>query len=847
VITNVLPEVTPELHPELDAAARKVAKRDARAEASVGFGATTEGMAITRTYLNQVTSAVIQKLSGPRPKSDAAEFKLERLLRKLDPQVLALCILQCGLHCAGRDGASVVSVADTMGEGINDELWAQGLLLTDAKLAHRIAKQAEARFPTVSMRRAYAKRLAEEEGFSMESWPSKLCVRAGNWGMDVLLTALPLVFQREEPRVFMGPAIWSITEFGLDMAKAALAETVCMNPVYQPRTERPKDWDAFVMRVAEDDRTMDRKQIIRTRHPDNIAKAKHAIRTGQMAPALTALNVMQSVPFKINTWVLDVMVDCYNKGIAVDGLPMWGKLEVPPKATPEQWEAMSVEKRKLLSKTRKGRMKANRANDAAVISFEEDLMICERIALADQFFTPMNMDWRSRVYSLTHFSFQREDRVRALFLFANGEPIGEDGIRWLKIHVANCGAFDKVDKKTFDERIKWVDDNLTLIADYVRRPLFSTGWTKADAPFLFLAACRELICAIQTGPSYVCHLPTSWDGSCNGLQHLCLMTRAPEGRYVNLTATEIPEDVYQRVADLAKKLIEADLTNDDLFYEETEDKKRKINAPIKVLARIALDYGVDRKLVKRNTMTFSYSSNEYGMSAQHFEDTMEPLELKLLKGEIETHPFGESPLEWRLACKYLAKRVYEAIKAVVTLPAEAMAFMQTLAKQLAHEGKPLRWTTPAGVPCINRYHEEETERLKLFCCSNGVRTRNDLTVAVGYKKPIDKKKSAAGIAANLTHSQDASHLLLTVAAAASEGITDIATVHDSFGCLPSRAGRLNEILREQFLKMYTDHDILTELLESAKRDLDNPDKLPELPAKGSLNLKEILNARYAFA
>jgi hypothetical protein len=91
---------------------------------------------------------------------------------------------------------------------------------------------------------------------------------------------MPLVFQLEKPRVFKAQNIWSITEFGLDMAKAALAEVVCLNPVYQPRTERPKDWDRFVMRVAEDDRTLDRAQLLRTRHKDIMSAVGHAIRTG---------------------------------------------------------------------------------------------------------------------------------------------------------------------------------------------------------------------------------------------------------------------------------------------------------------------------------------------------------------------------------------------------------------------------------------------------------------------------------------------------------------------------------------------------------------------------------------
>jgi DNA-directed RNA polymerase len=848
--TSVLPDETNDLHIELTKAIAKVDKRDARSAAYVGFGATTEGMAITKTYLNQVTAAVVEKLQGERPHINSAEFKLERLLRQLPSEVLALAILQAGLHVAGRRGDhSFVAALAGIGCAINDELWANDLLQTDAKLARRINKQAKERFGSVSLRKDYAKRLAEAEGFQMAEWSSPTLMRAGNWGANILLAAMPLVFQREEGRA-RSSAMWTITEFGMDMAKAALAEAVCLCPVYQPRSVRPKDWDRFVMRIAEDDRTLDRAQLLRTRHKDIMSAASHAIRTGSMAPTLKALNTLQSVPFKINTWIMDVIIGCYNNSIDIEGLPSWGRLPVPKKKPAEEWLHMSVEQRRLHAKTRRGRQRANRTNDADTISFTEDMEVAARLAVAEQFYTPMNMDWRGRVYSLTQFNFQREDRVRALFLFANGEPIGEEGIHWLKVHVANSGAFDKVDKKPIEERIKWVDDNLTLITDYVKRPLYNTGWTKADSPFLFLAACHELITAISQGPGYICSLPVSWDGSCSGLQHLAAMTLAPEGSHVNLTDNAEPADVYQLVADIAKASIEADLSNDELFGKVDDDRKeRKTIAPLKKLARIALAHGVDRKLVKRNVMTFAYSSKEFGMSEQQFEDTMEPLELKLLKGEISEHPFGETEDEWRLASRYLAKRVLAAIKSVVRLPADAMEFMQKLAKALAHEGKPLRWTSPAGVPCINRYHAITTERIELWCHSNGVKQRTTTTVATGYEDPIAKDKAAAGIAPNFVHSHDAAHLLLTVCASADEDITDIATVHDSFGCLPSRAGRFNAIIREQFLKMYEDHDVLAELLESARADLTpaNHDKLPALPEKGALDLKEILNARYAFA
>lgn len=863
---NVLPKDTSELliDRELGEAQRKVNKREERALTNVGFGSTIGGLAITTNFHEQVTAAVVARLKGPKPPSHSKQFKLEKRLRQLTPEVLALGLLQAGLHAVGVGGVcSVLDAQLKIGTALNDELWAANLLQTSRRLARKINKQVKDRYGSVELRKQAAKRLAEkgddEEGsFVMQDWTRNEIVHAGNWGMTVLQEAMPLVFEVTEPQDYHGTRLWTITEFGMDMARAAVTEAVVKHPVYQPRIEQPKDWDAFVMRVAKDDRTLDRAQLLRTHHKDVMAAAKHAISTGQMAPAVRAVNVLQSVPFVVNTWIMDVITQCYERGIKVEGLPFRDKLEVPARLPDDEFKELPIEQRRLLAKQIRGLKKANRANVADTVQYIEDMETVALAALADQFYTPMNMDWRSRVYSLARVNFQREDRVRALFLFRNGKPIGEEGIWWLKVHVANCGAFKVkdengnefgIDKRTFEERVKWVDENLALLADYVNLPLYNTGWTKADSPFLFLAACRELISAISSGASYVTHLPTSWDGANNGLQHLAAMTRAPEGKLVNLTALDEVFDIYQIVADIAKKMIEADLDDDTLFGKVDDDKpERKTIAPIKRLAALALPH-INRKLVKRNVMTTPYSSSEFGMVQQHFDDTMLPLELKWLKKEIDSHPFGDTEDEWKLMSRYLAKRVRAAIREVVKLPMDAMDFMQDLAKILAHEGKPLRWTTPAGVPCINRYHEAVIERIELWFYDKGIKQKMRVNVSTGYEKPVAKAKSAAGISPNVVHSMDASHLLLSVCAAADEGITDIATVHDSFGCLACDAPRFNQIIRETFLRMYEQHDILAELLESARADLTPASyhKLPALPEKGTLNLKEIVNARYAFA
>ena len=92
-------------------------------------------------------------------------------------------------------------------------------------------------------------------------------------------------------------------------------------------------------------------------------------------------------------------------------------------------------------------------------------------------------------------------------------------------------------------------------------------------------------------------------------------------------------------------------------------------------------------------------------------------------------------------------------------------------------------------------------------------------------------------------------MLLTVNAAVADCITSIATVHDSFSCLPSQAERFRKIIREQFVKMYEENDVLAQMLEQARKDVgENAKGLPDKPPKyGDLDIEQVSGAEYAFA
>ena len=82
---------------------------------------------------------------------------------------------------------------------------------------------------------------------------------------------------------------------------------------------------------------------------------------------------------------------------------------------------------------------------------------------------PHNVDFRGRAYPIPpHLNHIGDDLSRGLLKFGEFKPLGETGLRWLKIHNANLYGFDK---GTFEERVQWVNEHLEEIYDSAERPL----------------------------------------------------------------------------------------------------------------------------------------------------------------------------------------------------------------------------------------------------------------------------------------------------------------------------------------------------------------------------------------
>jgi len=171
------------------------------------------------------------------------------------------------------------------------------------------------------------------------------------------------------------------------------------------------------------------------------------------------------------------------------------------------------------------------------------------------------------------------------------------------------------------------------------------------------------------------------------------------------------------------------------------------------------------------------------------------------------------------AFRYLANKVREVCERELRGPQDVMDYIQRVAKHCADQGRFLEWPSPSGFPVSNRY--QVPNMVTVTCLRGSVRVAEH-DIADGVTDEIDHDGVKFAAAPNFVHSLDAAHLVKTVNAAVSEGITDLLTVHDCFYCLAPQATRLQKIILAELTNLYLNNP-LAELRKCAP-DIPAPDK-----------------------
>ncbi len=141
-------------------------------------------------------------------------------------------------------------------------------------------------------------------------------------------------------------------------------------------------------------------------------------------------------------------------------------------------------------------------------------------------------------------------------------------------------------------------------------------WASADKPFQAYAACFDLDAALgsENPEEYISRVPIALDGSCSGIQQLSMVFRDEiGGAAVNILPSDKPSDIYQLVANKTLCELEALSDRNEPLAQNGQNEDPEVT-PIAGLAQWWLDFGITRKITKRNCMTFPYGSKQRGFS-----------------------------------------------------------------------------------------------------------------------------------------------------------------------------------------------------------------------------------------
>ena len=763
-----------------------------------------EGKSDSLPYQNYLVRQAIEYLVGAierdiLAKAGAGGFKkYAQYLGTIDPRLAALRAIQAVLRVlvskGGLDAPAPVwhAAATQAGKAVYAEYLMQHFKKLSPPLFNSLLREYDRAMTKdeAHLLRAFKTKF-KSEGYEFPTWEFGEAPKVGQYVLEQLVAARFLeTWSRTESHKGKAMTVrYLVLAEELRGASLALVERVAALPkVSAPLIEPPLEWDART-NTGGGFHTEDLQRIhpyaIQGRGPNAVSKA-----------VIDTLNTLQGVAWTINPPVLRAVRYISQRRD-------FGDIVSPdPGPRPDYREDFTDEEKRAWKATMHRWYTEKKVRASKHLRVQRVFQEAQELLAYPAVWFAYYADFRGRVYVRSNgVSPQGDDLQKGLLRLRVGKPITPEAEPWFLSAGANRYGLDKV---SLEEQIKWVQDNDEFIRRMGEHPEQHSEWADADSPVQFLAWAIEYAAWRRDPEGFESHLPLGQDGTCNGLQHFSALMRDPVGgAAVNLLPGPAPRDIYSDVASRVTEKLQA--------------------MPPHPYRDGWLAHGITRKITKRPVMTLPYGSTRFAASSfivDYIEDESTPT--------LDTIPPGE----WGDAANWLSHVVWSGMGASVGKAMEVMAWLQGWAKHAVDTGQEVSWTTPTGLRVVSEYPKFKKVRVKSVVFGN---SRIQLVKPSGK---IDKVKTANAVAPNFVHSLDASHMARVVARAKAEGMTPV-TSHDDFGVHAADTPRFREIIREEFVRIYKDNTLLTDLAASTSYPVPPPEV-------GDLDLADILVSTYFF-
>jgi len=762
---------------------------------------------LIRPYAEAISEWVEQASSNVHSKTPIA---LQKISQIKDPKITALIALKHIMNTITTT-KNLTATAIKLGGRIETEISLKNFKNLNPDLYHIVKKDLDKRsFNYAYKRRKYREMAKKDEIVSWEEWSTTERLHTGMQLITLMVESVGLIEIGTDQHKHKTFKVIRQTAFTKKWIQDRNSFNELLNPEYLPMVLAPKSVvDGQVQGHGYWTSEMPELDLVKQRGK----KFTNELENHDMPEVTSAVNLMQSTAYRINTFILEVMQNAWDKSLSIGGMPPIENLDIPQKPydIDTNKEALfEYKKACVIVHTENNRMSSKRMLYAKIINLAEQFK--EYVTM----YFPIQLDFRGRAYCVPAFlNYQSINGAKALLNFSQGKAITKEnrGVFWLSVHGANMWGNDKV---TFEDREKWTYDNADWIKACAEDPIGNRQWEDADNAFQFLAFCDEWNRYTKEGDGFISHIPVNVDGSCNGLQIYSLLLKDKvAGSLVNCVPNDVPQDIYGLVKDEVVK-------NAEQKSAEGEE-----------LATKWLDYGVKRSTCKRPVMTLTYGSTRYACTDFVVED------LTKRKDKGEMHPFDDlfKP------STYLSKLIWQSIGENLKSAKEGMRYLQDIAKVVAKEGVPIHWVTPVGFPVYQYYPEMKSRRVETHLMGQVIQS------TIREAKPeTDKMKQRNSCPANYVHSLDSACMIRTVNIAREKGIENFCNVHDSFATHACDIDKLNESIREAFVSIFS-KDLLSDFKAKVSETLSDEAiaELPDRPENGELDLDLLHKCKYFFA
>jgi DNA-directed RNA polymerase len=327
---------------------------------------------------------------------------------------------------------------------------------------------------------------------------------------------------------------------------------------------------------------------------------------------------------------------------------------------------------------------------------------------------------------------------------------------------------------------------------------------------LFIAFCFEYNRWLQVLSNneieyFHTYLPIQLDATCNGYQHLSLLSLdyrlAKELNLTKSTWTDLPKDFYSFISTKLTDLLRTKLKNNELTDNQKDSYTR--------LGKITLV----RKIVKKAIMNIPYNVSIPRM-IEYIRDNF-----VLCDNNINKNITNNQEMLYQLIdddnikikqkdFTIIAMGLIEILNNDIFKLSKLLKYLKDIAKICTSLGITIPWSLPSGIIVRQSYLSTQEVRLKPFTFS-----KTSFLLKIPDKNKYNVHRQIRAFMPNLVHSLDATSLAMLVDQYFNSitEVKNLYAVHDCFAVTANNVENLMLYLKLVYINIYSENNYLRQL------------------------------------